>query len=309
MRTILIQPDVKGVELFRQILQPGLIDFNVATSIEDVKPADIEVVIIWQCVPDFLFKLPNLKLILTCGSGVDHILLSQNLPHYIPNIRLVDPFLKDHVSKYVVEQIVNHLFPQITFSSDYETTSLLLKYIKRKGSKIGIMGLGLIGYSTAVNLIKLGFNVCGWVKSSKPRLLNEVYVGIDSLKAFAKNCDVLVCHLPLTPETKGILNNQLFSFLPNQAYVINVGRGAHLNESDLLHSLKIGKLSGACLDVLEVEPILLNHPFLSCPNIKLTPHIAGYVNPETQAPYCIEVINSYYKSGTIVGMVNYLSHY
>lgn len=309
MRTILIQPDVIGADEFRKILSAGLTDFHIALSIEDVELLDIEVVVMWLYVPDFISRLPNLKLLLICGSGVDHIIASPYLPHNIPLIRLVDPLLQKHVSDYVVEQIFEHFFPEINHKNQEEALHMFFKAVERKKPRIGIMGLGLVGSSTAQKLVDMDFEVCGWVKSSKPRCIKEVYVGNEELIDFAKKCEVIVCQLPLTKETKGILNTHLFSHLSNGAFLINVGRGAHLIEADLLLALEMGKLSGACLDVFEVEPLPSDHFFHAHPKIKITPHVAGYVTPGTQAPYAAQIIASYYKNEKTTGVVDYFSLY
>lgn len=309
MRTILIQPDVKGAHKFRDDLAGNLTEFHFALSIEDVDVFDIEIVILWLSVPDFLSRLPNLKLLLTCGSGVDHIINSPDLPHNIPLIRLVDPFLQNHVSEYVVEQISKHFFPEKNYEKGKETVYSFFETSQQKKPKIGIMGLGLVGLPTALKLSNMGFEVCGWVRLSKNRLIKDVYVGNAELEDFAKKSDVIVCQLPLTQETKGILNIKLFRHLPDGAYLINVGRGAHLIQSDLLLGLEMGKISGACLDVFEVEPLPSDHPFITNPKIKITPHIAGYIGPETQAPYASQIIASYYKNEKTKGEVDYLSLY
>lgn len=157
--------------------------------------------------------------------------------------------------------------------------------------KVGIMGLGLIGSITASKLRNMGYEVCGGVKTSRPRFA-EVYVGLEEIDDFAKQCEVIVCQLPLTEEMRGILNRRLFSVLPDGAYLISVGRGAHVVEDNLLLAIETGKLSGASLDVFEIEPLPVNHPFQAIPQITITPHIAGYVGTETQAPYAAEVINN-----------------
>lgn len=309
MRAILIQPDVRGIDEFIEILSAEITDFHITSSIADVNLHDIEVVIMWLHVPDFLAQLPNLKLLLNCGSGVDHIITSPNLPHNVPLIRLVDPFLQDHVSDYIVEHIFKHFFPDIHQENRVEVLCRFYKTVEWKKPRIGIMGLGMVGSSTAEKLLNMGFEVYGWVKSSKLRSIKEVYVGNTELETFANKSEVIICQLPLTGETKGILNARLFSFLPNGAFLINVGRGEHLNESDLLIALEDGKLSGACLDVLKVKPLPLNHPFQANPKIKITPHIAGYIGPETQAPYAARIISGFYNKETVKGTVNYLSLY
>lgn len=309
MRTILIHSDVRGVDKFSEILSTDTTNFHVASSIDDIELKNIEVVIIWLHAPDYLSQLPNLRLVLICGSGVDHIVNSPNLPHNIPLVRLVDPFLRDHVSAYVVEHILKHFFPDLVYHNIEEDWAGTLKNIERKKPKIGIMGLGLVGTAIAEKLLNMGFEVCGWVRTSRPRSINEVYVGNEQLRDFAEQCEVLVCQLPLTKETRGILNSHLFDLLPKGAYLINVGRGGHLIEADLFLALKSGKLSGACIDVFEVKPLPSDHPFHTNPKIVVTPHIAGYVGPETQAPYAAQIVSSYYRNEKITGMVDYNAHY
>lgn len=305
MRTILIHPDVKGAEDFREIISNILVDFQVVNSVDQIDISDVEVVIIWLSVPIFLSELINLKLILSCGSGVDQIVTSPTLPRNIPLIRIVDPFLANHVSDYVVEQVLNCFFPEQSREKQTQALCRHLDDIKLSRPKIGILGLGIIGCSTAEKLINMGFEVCGWVRSFKRRSVENVFVGEVGLSGFAANCDVVICHLPLTKETNGILNSYLFSILPNNAFLINVGRGAHLVESDLLVALDAGEISGACLDVFEVEPLSSSHPFHSNLKIKTTPHIAGYVSPETQAPYAAKLISNYYNDEKVTGVVDY----
>jgi glyoxylate/hydroxypyruvate reductase A len=191
MRTILIQPDVKGAHKFRDDLAASLPEFHIALSIADVDVFDIEIVIIWLSVPDFLSGLPNLKLLLTCGSGVDHIINSPDLPRNIPLIRLVDPFLQNHVSDYVVEQISKHFFQKKNQEKGKETAHSFFETSQQKKPRIGIMGLGLVGLPTALKLSDMGFEVCGWVRLSKNRLIKDVYVGDAELEDFAKKTTLL----------------------------------------------------------------------------------------------------------------------
>ncbi len=309
MKTILIQSDVKETEEFRNILSANLIDFQIVTSIKGAALSNIEVVIFWRNVPTFLFSLPNLKLLLVCGSGIEHIINSLDLPHNIPLIRLVDSYLQNHVSAYVVKQVLEYYFPELTHQNIKRDVLNFLKIAKQEKPKIGVLGLGLIGSFTAERLQKMGFEVYGWVKSSKLRAIENVYIGNNEMADFVKNCNIIVCMLPLTKETKGILNMQLFTLLPNGTFLINVGRGGHLIESDLTTAIEQGKISGACLDVFEVEPLPLSHPFHSNPKIKITPHIAGYISPETQAPYAAQIIDNFYKNKKMIGLVDYHSLY
>lgn len=309
MKTILIHPDVKGVEEFRNILSNSLHHYNIASSIEEAELSNIEVIIIWCIVPAYLSHLPNLKLILSCGSGIDHLSDLSGIPKHLPLVRLVDPYLRNRVSDYVLQQILEKYFPNISQIDLVKAQKEIYEAVQESKLHVGIMGLGLIGSSIVQKLKDFGFQVSGWANTQKKRVVSEVYIGKGELNVFAQQTNILVCQLPLTQETKGILNINLFKHLPDGAFLINVGRGEHLVASDLILGLKNGKLSGACLDVLSIQPLALNHPFNTIPNIKVTPHIAGYIGPDTQAPYACEVIESYFKNKKVEGIVNYKAMY
>jgi len=309
MKTILIHPDVKGVEEFRNILSNSLHHYNITSSIEEAELSNIEVIIIWRIVPAYLSHLPNLKLILSCGSGIDHLSDLSGIPKHLPLVRLVDPYLRNRVSDYVLQQILEKYFPNLSQIDLVKAQKEIYEAVQESKLHVGIMGLGLIGSSIVQKLKDFGFQVSGWANTQKKRVVSEVYIGKGELNVFAQQTNILVCQLPLTQETKGILNINLFKHLPDGAFLLNVGRGEHLVASDLILGLKNGKLSGACLDVLSIQPLALNHPFNTIPNIKVTPHIAGYIGPDTQAPYACEVIESYFKNKKVEGIVNYKAMY
>ena len=145
------------------------------------------------------------------------------------------------------------------------------------------MGLGVLGKETATALVTLGFDVSGWSRSKKSIGGVRSFSGSDELPAFLGQSDILVCMLPLTPETQGIINRDTLNRLPSGAVVINVGRGAHLVEPDLIEALNSGHIAGAALDVFEVEPLPKEHPFWTHPRVTMTPHIASLTNPVTGA--------------------------
>jgi glyoxylate/hydroxypyruvate reductase len=297
MRTISLDSKLRDVRQFRDVLRAQNLGFQVVVSSDDVRRTDVEVAVIWRSVPDYLRSLPNLKLVLICGSGVDHIIHDTTLSRSVPLVRLVDPFLRDHVSAYVGQAIVNHL--------EWRSRRDDSLGMPRSKPTIGVMGLGLVGEATAKKLLEMGFEVCGWVRLPGPRTVEQVYVGNEGLAAFARRSEILVCQLPLTDETRGILNLGLFRLLPEGAYLINVGRGGHLNEADLLTALESGNLCGACLDVFDVEPLPAKHWFRSHPRITVTPHVAGMLNPETQAKYASHIIGCFYRGDVLEGVVNF----
>ncbi|VAW74529.1 D-3-phosphoglycerate dehydrogenase [hydrothermal vent metagenome] len=309
MKLILLHPEIPQALKFQTSLKAQNTGFRVVISLDNVAPELVEVAIIWLTVQDYLQRLPNLKLLLICGSGVDHIINAKSLPRHISLVRLVDPYLRNHFSDYVVKTIVQHVLskeePLRSKCTSHWTGGNLVFPLP----KVGLMGLGLVGEATAIKLVAMGFDVCGWVRTSRPRILPEVYVEKEALGDFAQQSEIIVCQLPLTKDTVGILNTRLFAQLPRGAYLVNVARGAHLNEADLLSALDTCQLSGACLDVINEEIPPANHRFGSHPKITLTPHIAGTLEPEQQAIYSAKIIACYYRGESLAGIVDYHACY
>ncbi len=245
---------------------------------------EIEFAIVWAPEPGELRRYPNLRAIFSLGAGVDNILSDPDLPAGVPVVRLVDPELTRQMSEYVALNVLRHHrhFPA------YE-------HFQRKGvwrrlaapdtasTGVGLMGLGVLGADAARKLRPFRFRLMGWTR--RPRRLNgvECFHGPEGLRPFLARTDILVCLLPLTPATAGILNAETFAALPPGAAVINCARGGHLVDRDLLEALDSGHLSGATLDVFDTEPLPEDHPFWSHPRITVTPHIAGVTLPRSGA--------------------------
>ncbi|WP_395168337.1 NAD(P)-dependent oxidoreductase [Piscirickettsia salmonis] len=169
---------------------------------------------------------------------------------------------------------------------------------------IGIMGLGSVGKEVAMKLSNTGFNVAGWSRSKKSMNSITSFYGDDQLNQFLKNTNILVCILPLTRKTFGILNNKVFSKLPKNSYVINVARGQHLVEQDILDALNKKQLAGACLDVFTHEPLPKDHLFWQHPNIIITPHVACIPNPELVAHQIIENYNRIQRGEAVLNQID-----
>lgn len=309
MKIILLHSEIPGARKFQEVLTAQKLGFHVVLSLDEAEPECVEVAIIWLTVPEYLRSLPNLKLVLICGSGVDHLIYATTLPRHVSLVRLVDPFLQDHFSDYVIRSILNHILPREDYLSIKHVSNWAVENFFSPKPIVGLMGLGLVGEASAKKLLAMGFDVCGWVRTSRSRVLSEVYVGEEELGEFARKSEILVCQLPLTNQTQGILNGHLFNQLPRGSFLINVARGAHLNEIDLLSALESNRLSGACLDVFEVEPLPTNHVFRSHPKITVTPHVAGKLVPEQQATYCAKVIACHYRGEIPAGIVDYHACY
>jgi glyoxylate/hydroxypyruvate reductase A len=266
-----------------------------------------DIYIALACVPPVgaLQKFPNLKLVISLRAGVNHILRDTDLPRHITITRLISFDIQSKIADYVLLVV---LFFQRRFP-DYQQLqqSRQWKYLtvqERKVFVLGILGLGYLGSFVAKKLSAFGFPVCGWSRTPKTIKGVECFYGQEQLKPFLSKCCVAICLLPLTYETKGILNMSFFYALPQGAYLINVARGKHLVEADLLSALDSGQIAGACLDVFDTEPLSEKHPFWSHPRIIVTPHVSGVTTPENAVTQTLDAINCFQMGKRLNNVVN-----
>jgi glyoxylate/hydroxypyruvate reductase len=278
-----------GAELTQ--LRPEL-DIRVWPEIGD--PAAIETALVWRPEPGVLASLPNLKLILSLGAGVDHILCDPLLPRQVPIVRLVDPYLIDAMSEYVALQVLRLHRQDLDYRSQQQAR--VWRELPQKNAverPVGILGVGEIGRDAARKLKALGFPVSGWGRRERTIDGFTTFAGRAGLRRLLERSEILVCLLPLTSETEGILDANAFALLPRGSGLINAGRGRHLVEEDLIPALDSGRLSAAALDVFRDEPLPPEHPFWRHPRILVTPHIAGITNPATAAPIVLDTIRRF----------------
>jgi glyoxylate/hydroxypyruvate reductase A len=247
-------------------------------------PAEIDAAIVWRPAPGWLAALPNLKLILSQGAGTDHIFNDPMLPRHLPVLRLIDPAMTRAMVEYVTFQVLRlHLQDPVFRAQQQARIWQQLVPIPAAERRVGLLGLGTLGTASAAALKGLGFPVAGWTRTPKAVPGIDSFSGREGLQALARRSDILVCLLPLTPATAGILNRDLFDRLPRGASVINAGRGGHLVEADLLAALAAGRIGHAVLDVFETEPLPPAHPFWDHAQVTITPHVAAITNPVTAA--------------------------
>jgi glyoxylate/hydroxypyruvate reductase len=279
------------------------LEFRVWPEIGD--PAEIDYALVWRPEPGLLASLPNLKLILSLGAGVDHILCDPHLPSDVPIVRLVDPYLTDAMSEFVVLQVLRLHRQDLDYNAQQQAGIWRELEQKNAGERpVGILGFGEIGQDAGRKLKGLGFDVALWGRREKTVEGLTGYAGPAGLPALLARSEILVCLLPLTPETEGILNASTFALLPKGAGLINAGRGRHLVEDDLIPALDTGELSAAALDVFRNEPLPPEHPFWRHPRIIVTPHIAGTTNPTTAAPIILDNIRRFEEGRPLLNRVD-----
>ncbi len=239
------------------------------------------------------------------GAGIDHILCDPHLPAGVPITRLVDPYLTDAMSEYVVLQVLRLHRRDLDYRAQQQAGIWRELPQKNAGERpVGILGFGEIGQDAGRKLAALGFPVSGWSRHERAVAGFSNFAGPAGLPQLLAQTEILVCLLPLTEETQGILNARTFAALPRGAGLVNAGRGAHLVEEDLIPALDSGQLSAAALDVFREEPLPPGHPFWQHPRILVTPHIAGITNPQTAAPIILDNIRRFEEGRPLLNQVD-----
>ena len=254
---------------------------------------DIEIALAWKPTPGLLASFRNLKLIVSLGMGVDHLLADDRLPEGVPITRIMDEGLVGQMSEYALYWgLWHHRDIEKYAASQRARQWKPEEFVDTIHRHVGVMGLGTIGQDTARKFAALGFPTAGWSRTEKSLPGVVTFHGPDGLTKFLGRTNILVNVLPLTRETRAIMDEKLFAALPKGAFVINMGRGGHVVDDDLLAALDSGHVSGAALDVFNVEPLPPEHPYWGHPKVHITPHMAGYTNPRTASPGVIENIRA-----------------
>jgi glyoxylate/hydroxypyruvate reductase A len=277
-------------------------------TIEGYDPAaadGVDYAVVWAPGTDLFRTQTRLKAVFNLGAGVDALLKTDNLPPDLAVVRLGDAGMSVQMAEYVCQSVAR-------FARDLkrdETNMSEGRWHQRMPRRrdqypIGVMGLGAIGARVAEALAWFEYPVFGW--SRNPRSLADIttFSGTDGMDAFLRSCRVLVCALPLTADTEGILCRANLEKLKPDAYLISVGRGAHLVEEDLMALIDAGHLSGATLDVFRVEPLPAEHPFHGYPSITMTPHVSAVTIVEVSAEQIAGKIRRLESGQSIDGVVD-----
>jgi glyoxylate/hydroxypyruvate reductase A len=236
-------------------------------------PGDYAVV--WAPPQAFLDEQPKLKALFNLGAGVD-ALTQLKLSPATRLVRLDDAGMSVQMAEYVTHALIRHFREFDAYAADVAQGKWSFRKPRlREDFPVGIMGLGVLGQRVARAVQAFEFPVLGWSRSARQVEGVRCYAGADQFQAFLAETRVLVCLLPLTEETRGIMSRQTLSLLRPGGYVINVARGGHLVEEDLMPLLDSGQLAGAALDVFREEPLPAGHPFWRHPKITITPHTAA----------------------------------
>jgi glyoxylate/hydroxypyruvate reductase A len=276
----------KLIALFRQKLPDQ--EFRVWPDVGDVN--DIHYALAWRPPNGELAKLPKLKAILSFAAGIDHMTGDPHLPKNVPIVRAVSDASKQTMSSFCAAQVLR-FHHRLDLYAEFQKQGVWKQVLPRDMSEttVGILGLGALGLDLAQRLVALGFPVNGWSRSG---------ASVDGVKVFHVkqfvDClaasTVVICLLPLTDETRGILDAKAFAAMPKDSYVINVARGGHVVVPDLIAAIDSGHLAGATLDVFEPEPLPADSPLWKHPKITVTPHTSGRMSSARVASNMVELL-------------------
>lgn len=239
-------------------------------------PSNIDYALLWKPPRRLLAELGSAKGIFNLGAGIDALAGMDDLPVRVPVVRLEDAGMAGQMSEYVVHAVLRR-FREFDAYAEAQRVAAW-RPLPRQDNRafcVGILGLGVLGGAVAASLRPFGFPLAGWSRTRKTIMAVDSYAGDGELDSFLARCQMLVCLLPLTRATRGLLDRRMLSKLPVGAHVINVARGALIVDADLLALLDEGRLGGATLDVFHDEPLPPTHPFWHHPRITVTPHVSA----------------------------------
>ncbi|MBT3535930.1 MAG: glyoxylate/hydroxypyruvate reductase A [Rhodospirillaceae bacterium] len=284
MTTILMASHQDPVDLWREALAKEMPELEFRAHPDAGDPADVDYALVYWPPHGLIASLPNVKAVLSAAAGCDHILADPDLPPDLPIVRMVDDYLAAMMAEYAIYGVLHfhrdmHYYRQEQLASRWSRGWPLYT----PDTAVGILGLGAIGGDCAAKLGALGFQVHGWSRGPKTMAGVSCHHGAEGLLEMAAQCRYLVCVLPLTDETRGIINGDLVSAMPRGGYVINIARGGHQVDEDLLAALDSGQLGGVFLDVFNEEPLPSIHPLWLHDKVWMTPHVAGELMPRSCA--------------------------
>jgi glyoxylate/hydroxypyruvate reductase A len=266
---------------------------------------EVRYALVWKPPAGMLETLPNLKAILSLGAGVDHLLLDPELPRNVPVVRMVDAGYADQMSEYALYAVL-HFHRRMGEYREQQRRAQWqpLEAVPVAQRTVGVMGAGVLGGDFIRKLAPLGFRIRVWSRTRKALAGAESFSGPEGLAPFLAGTQILVNFLPLTPHTRDILNAKTLGLLPRGACIVNIARGAHLVEADLLAALDTGHIGGAMLDVFAQEPLPAEHPLWSHPRVVVTPHIAGQAIAELMVSQMVDNIRRIERGETAHGLVD-----
>ena len=299
----LFNSDAARGALFREAFACELPDLDFYQCGESIDREKVRYLLTWN-VPDDVARFRNLEVLFSIGAGVDQF-KSETIPGHVKLVRMVEDGIIRMMQEYVVLGVLALHREMLTYR-EQQRKGLWRALSTRRASdrRVGFLGLGMLAQAAIERLRPFRFPLAAWGRSKKVIDGVTCFHGEDQLGNFLQGTDVLVCLLPLTEQTRGILDARLFSLLPAGAKLLHVGRGPQLDQGALIAALDSGHLAAAVLDVTDPEPLPESHPLWSHPKVIITPHIASVTQPHTAAQSVIENIRRHRAGQDLIGLVD-----
>lgn len=299
----LFNSDAARAAIFRQAFARELPDLEFYHSSECIDPEKVRYLLTWNA-PDDLSRFRNLEVVFSIGAGVDQF-KPETIPDRVKLVRMIEDGIIRMMQEYVVLGVLT-LHREMLAYREQQGRGLwqALATPQAADRRVGFLGLGMLAQAAIDRLKPFGFPLAAWSRSKKMVDGVTCFHGEDQLGSFLQGTDILVCLLPLTEQTSGILNAKLFSLLPAGARLLHVGRGPQLDQGALIEALDSGHLAAAMLDVTDPEPLPESHPLWSHPKVSITPHIASVTQPHTAAQSVIENIRRHRAGRNPIGLVD-----
>ncbi|MCQ1573654.1 glyoxylate/hydroxypyruvate reductase A [Neorhizobium galegae] len=305
MNIVVSLPAADKTEWWCQMLRDLMPDWNVYPIDKVPDPDAVTYSVLWRPATGSMRPFRNLKAIVSLGAGIDHVLADEQLPTHVPIIRTVGTDLTQRMKEYVALHVLRH-HRELPAIQANQARQLWEQIVVPPATqrRVGVMGLGNLGAVAADLLKQIGFEVRGWSRSPKDLPGIQCFSGAEGFGAFLEGTEILVCLLPLTESTRGILNADTFNRLKRGASIVNAARGPHLVDSDLVEALNSGQISSATLDVFHVEPLPNTHPFWTNPKITVTPHVASLIDAPTGSKIVAKNIRTFQETGTVADLAD-----
>lgn len=299
----LFNSDAARAAIFRQAFARELPDLEFYHCSESVDPDKVRYLLTWN-VPGDVLRFRNLEVLFSIGAGVDQF-RPEIIPDHVKLVRMVEDGIIRMMQEYVVLGVLT-LHREMLAYREQQGRCIwqALATSQATGRRVGFLGLGMLAQAAIDRLKPFRFPLAAWSRSKKEVEGVTCFHGDDQLASFLTGTDILVCLLPLTEQTRGILNPRLFSLLPMGARLLHVGRGPQLDQGALVEALDSGRLAAAMLDVTDPEPLPEGHALWSHPKVTITPHIASVTQPHTAAQSVIENIRRHRAGRNPIGLVD-----